>query len=45
MIIIALDGDQISDVTWFRDTSVFPYFGLPRAIPSTTGADGAPDGT
>jgi RNA polymerase sigma-70 factor (ECF subfamily) len=44
MIIIALDGDQISDVTWFRDTSVFPYFGLPRAIPSTTGA-GAPDGT
>jgi len=33
LIVLALRGDQISAVTWFFDTSVFPYFGLPRTVP------------
>ena len=33
MIVLTLRGDQISAITWFSDTSVFPHFGLPRALP------------
>jgi len=33
MIVLTLSGDQISAITWFSDNSVFPYFGLPRALP------------
>jgi RNA polymerase sigma-70 factor (TIGR02960 family) len=33
MIVLTLREDQISAVTWFFDTSVFPYFGLPRTVP------------
>jgi len=27
-------GDQIAAITWFWDTSIFPYFGLPRRLPA-----------
>ena len=33
MIILTLRGDQISAITWFSDSSAFPHFGLPRALP------------
>jgi RNA polymerase sigma-70 factor (TIGR02960 family) len=33
MIVLTLRGDQISAITWFSDSSVFPRFGLPRALP------------
>src|SRR5215472_16198525 len=33
MIILTLRGDQISAITWFSDSSIFPHFGLPRALP------------
>ncbi len=33
MIVLTLRGDQISAITWFSDSSVFPHFGLPRALP------------
>src|SRR6266702_3477954 len=32
MIVLTLTGDQISAITWFSDSSVFPHFGLPRAL-------------
>jgi RNA polymerase sigma-70 factor (ECF subfamily) len=33
MIVLTLRGDQISAITWFSDSSVYPCFGLPRALP------------
>jgi len=33
MNVLTLRGDQISAITWFSDSSVFPCFGLPRALP------------
>jgi RNA polymerase sigma-70 factor, ECF subfamily len=33
MIVLTLRGDQISAITWFSDSSVFPHFGLPRVLP------------
>jgi RNA polymerase sigma-70 factor (TIGR02960 family) len=32
MIVLTLSGDQISAITWFSDSSVFPHFGLPRTL-------------
>jgi RNA polymerase sigma-70 factor (TIGR02960 family) len=32
ILVLTLEGDQISAVTWFSDTSVFPHFGLPRTL-------------
>jgi hypothetical protein len=32
MFVLTLEGDQISAITWFADTSVFPLFGLPRTL-------------
>jgi RNA polymerase sigma-70 factor (TIGR02960 family) len=34
MIVLDLDGDLISTVTFFRDAGVFPHFGLPRTLPT-----------
>jgi RNA polymerase sigma-70 factor (ECF subfamily) len=42
LLVLTLDGDRISAMTWFADSSVFPLFGLPRTLrgqrtfPSTT---------
>jgi RNA polymerase sigma-70 factor (TIGR02960 family) len=32
LIVLTLDGDRISAMTWFGDLSVFPHFGLPRIL-------------
>jgi hypothetical protein len=32
MFVLTLQGDRISAVTWFADSSAFPLFGLPRMI-------------
>ena len=32
MAVLTLNGDRISAITWFTDTSVFPHFGLPRTL-------------
>ena len=34
LMVLTLDGDQVSAITWFADTGVFPYFGLPRTLPT-----------
>jgi len=32
LLVLTLEGDQISVMTWFADSSVFPLFGLPRTL-------------
>jgi RNA polymerase sigma-70 factor (TIGR02960 family) len=32
LMVLTLVGDQISAITWFGDSSVFPHFGLPRML-------------
>jgi RNA polymerase sigma-70 factor (TIGR02960 family) len=32
LMVLTLEGDRFSTITWFGDSSVFPYFGLPRAL-------------
>jgi RNA polymerase sigma-70 factor (ECF subfamily) len=32
LFVLTLDGDRISAITWFADSSVFPLFGLPRTL-------------
>jgi RNA polymerase sigma-70 factor (TIGR02960 family) len=32
LFVLTLEGDRISAVTWFADTSVFPHFGLPPTL-------------
>jgi hypothetical protein len=29
MLVLTLDGDAVSAITWFSDTAVFRHFGLP----------------
>ena len=36
LFVLTLEGDRISAITWFGDTSVFPLFGLPRTLRRTT---------
>jgi hypothetical protein len=31
LMVLTLEGDQVSAITWFGGNSVFPHFGLPRA--------------
>ncbi len=33
LFVVTLEGDRISAITWFADSSVFPHFGLPRILP------------
>jgi RNA polymerase sigma-70 factor (ECF subfamily) len=33
MLVLTLEGNAISAITWFADSSVFPRFGLPRTLP------------
>ena len=33
LMVLTLDGDRISAITWFGDRSIFPHFGLPRTLP------------
>jgi RNA polymerase sigma-70 factor (TIGR02960 family) len=32
MFVLTLEGDEISAITWFADSSVFPQFGLPPLL-------------
>ena len=32
LFVLTLEGDRISAITWFADTSLFPQFGLPRTL-------------
>jgi RNA polymerase sigma-70 factor (ECF subfamily) len=32
LFVLSLEGGQISAITWFADSSVFPQFGLPRIL-------------
>ncbi|MFB7587723.1 RNA polymerase subunit sigma-70 [Streptomyces sp. NPDC056169] len=33
LIVLTMDRDAITAITWFRDTSVYPAFGLPHSLP------------
>ncbi len=33
LMVLTLQGDRISAITWFGDRSVFTHFGLPRTLP------------
>jgi len=35
LFVLTLEGDRISAITWFADSSVLPQFGLPRTLPRT----------
>jgi RNA polymerase sigma-70 factor (ECF subfamily) len=32
MLVLTLEGERISAITWFGGSSVFPHFGLPRIL-------------
>jgi len=32
LFVLTLEGDRISAITWFADSSVLPRFGLPRTL-------------
>jgi RNA polymerase sigma-70 factor (ECF subfamily) len=32
LLVVTLDGDRVSAMTWFADSGVFPLFGLPRTL-------------
>ena len=32
LLVLTLEGTEISAITWFADSSVFPHFGLPRTL-------------
>jgi RNA polymerase sigma-70 factor (ECF subfamily) len=34
LLVLTLEGDGVSAITAFHDTSVFPLFGLPRTLPA-----------
>jgi RNA polymerase sigma-70 factor (TIGR02960 family) len=34
LMVLTLQGDRISAITWFGDNGVFPHFGLPRTLRS-----------
>jgi RNA polymerase sigma-70 factor (ECF subfamily) len=33
LLVLTLEGDRISAITWFGDRGVLPHFGLPRTLP------------
>ena len=33
LMVLTLEDDWVSAITWFADTGVLPHFGLPRAVP------------
>jgi RNA polymerase sigma-70 factor (TIGR02960 family) len=33
LMVLTLEGERISAITWFGDSGVFPQFGLPRSLP------------
>jgi RNA polymerase sigma-70 factor (TIGR02960 family) len=41
LLVLTLDGDRISAITWFADSSGFPRFGLPQTLDRATGPRGS----
>jgi RNA polymerase sigma-70 factor (TIGR02960 family) len=41
IIVLTLAGNAVAGITWFRDTAVFPHFGLPRTLRQPTTHEGA----
>ncbi len=39
MLVLTLEAREISAITWFADSNVFPRFGLPRTLPQLTTDD------
>jgi RNA polymerase sigma-70 factor (TIGR02960 family) len=37
LMVLTLDGNRISAITWFGDSRVFPHFRLPRTLPGEPG--------
>jgi RNA polymerase sigma-70 factor (TIGR02960 family) len=37
LMVLTLEGDRISAITWFGDSRVFPHFGLPRSLGAEPG--------
>ena len=37
LLVLTLEGDRISAITWFGGNSLFPHFGLPRMLPYDRG--------
>jgi hypothetical protein len=33
MMVLTLEGDRISAITWFAERSLVAHFGLPRTLP------------
>jgi hypothetical protein len=33
LIVLTLERDAVSAITWFGDTTLFPYFELPESLP------------
>jgi RNA polymerase sigma-70 factor, ECF subfamily len=33
LMVLTLEGDRVSAITWFGDLGLFPHFGLPRTLP------------
>jgi RNA polymerase sigma-70 factor (TIGR02960 family) len=33
LMVLTLEGDRITAITWFGDLGLFPHFGLPRTLP------------
>ena len=39
LLVLTLDGERVSAITWFADSSVFPHFGLPRTLSLPPGSE------
>jgi RNA polymerase sigma-70 factor (TIGR02960 family) len=37
LMVLTLEGERISAITWFGDSRVFPHFGLPGSLPGERG--------
>jgi RNA polymerase sigma-70 factor (TIGR02960 family) len=37
LMVLTLEGELVSAITWFGDSRVFPHFGLPGALPGKPG--------
>jgi RNA polymerase sigma-70 factor (ECF subfamily) len=37
LLVLTLEGAEISAITWFADSSLLPRFGLPRMLTKTPG--------
>ena len=43
LLVLTLEGDRISAITWFGGSGFFPHFGLPRILRVAPRRDGRAD--